>query len=171
MNTQFANNQFGISAQVLGMNANLQPVLDQFLSMSVGETGWTWGAALDTAIQVAAEFGHDVEFEKTPLGRFLASEIDGCPGLTWGGAIEMSLDNGTDFQLGHNEAFERFLAEDAAEVELAMRELEPAGDIFVAKGWTYADALDESLACRKEARIYGNRRLFGRGRRGGKSLH
>ena len=158
MNTNIIRNAHGISAQELGVNPALQSVLDQFLDLPCHMTGWTWGAALDTAIEVAAEFGHTVEFEKTPFGRFLASEIDGCPGLTWGGAIEMSLDNGTDFQLGHNEAFERFLAEDAAEVELAMSALAPEGDIIVSKGWTYADALDESLACRKEARLFGGRR-------------
>ena len=165
MNTQYANinNQFAINAQVLGMNSRLQPVLDQFLSMSVGETGWTWGAALDTAIQVAAEFGHDVEFEKTPLGRFLNSEIEGCPGLTWAGAIEMSLDNGTDVRLADNDAFARILADDGAELmdksEANTFRLAPDGDIIVSKGWTYADAMDELLSIQREDRIFGTRRV------------
>jgi hypothetical protein len=163
MNTNIIRNAHGISAQELGVNPALQSVLDQFLDLPCHMTGWTWGAALDTAIEVAAEFGHTVEFEKTPFGRFLASEIDGCPGLTWGGAIEMSLDNGTDVRLADNDAFARILADDGAELmdksEANTFRLAPDGDIIVSKGWTYADAMDELLSIQREDRIFGTRRV------------
>ncbi len=163
MNTNIIRNAHGISAQELGVNPALQSVLDQFLDLPCHMTGWTWGAALDTAIEVAAEFGHTVEFENTPFGRFLASEIDGCPGLTWGGAIEMSLDNGTDVRLADNDAFARILADDGAELmdksEANTFRLAPDGDIIVSKGWTYADAMDELLSIQREDRIFGTRRV------------
>ena len=160
-NFGFVNNDFGITAASLGLSASLQPIVDQFLAMEVAGTGWTWGAALDDAFLAAAERGHSLDCERLPLHRFLRSHLEHSPGFSWGAAIEMSLESGTDVTLSDIADFIAILKDsDDGDCEDASSfspvDFASEGEVLLDNGWTVSDVAD----LLREKRLHGrsNRR-------------
>ncbi len=137
-----------------GLSSNFAGIINQFCLMSVKDTGWTWGDAIETSL----DSGSDIDFDLTPLGRFLSSPVKGVVGFTLRQAIEESLAAGHEVSLD-DLPLGRF---DGAPVSRVKRDAQApsAYEIEFARrtGWQLDVAMQEALDVRREHRIHGAHR-------------
>ncbi|HMY51480.1 MAG TPA: hypothetical protein PK671_00960 [Candidatus Obscuribacter sp.] len=141
-----------VNAADFGLNAKFGNLVDQFLALPLGNTGWTWRDAAAACL----ERGGTIDFSETPLGRFFATTVS--KGWTWGAAIGEALEAGHEVDL--NELpFEAFIKADEATVEDGLVSIADA-DFERVTGWTAGDAIEMAAECRRDDRLFkGGRRL------------
>ena len=139
-----------------GLPNSFAGIINQFCLMSVKDTGWTWGDAIETSL----DSGADIDFDLTPLGRFLSSPVKGVVGFTWRQAIEESIAAGHEVNFAEL-PIGRF---DGAPVVRAKRDgsvsTDTADELAFTRrtGWSGADVMDEVFEARRDARLFGGRR-------------
>ena len=141
-----------VNAADFGLNAKFGNLVDQFLALPLGNTGWTWRDAAAACL----ERGGTIDFSETPLGRFFATTVS--KGWTWGAAIGEALEAGHEVDL--NELpFEAFIKADEATVEDGLVSIADA-DFERVTGWTAGDAIEMAAECRRDDRLFkSGRRL------------
>lgn len=96
MHASFSISPVAHVLNVSGLDQRYAGLVAQFLASNVEETDMSWG----DAIEMALDAGQDIDFDETPLGRFLAQPVAGVSGFTWGQAIDESLSAGTVVDFG-----------------------------------------------------------------------
>ena len=154
MNTNTTN----IILASAGLPNSFAGIINQFCLMSLKDTGWTWGDAIETSLQTGT--GSYIDFDLTPLGRFLSSPVRDVVGFTWRQAIEESLAAGHEVNLA-DLPIGRF---DGAPVVRAKSDTsvtsDDADEIAFTRltGWSGADAMAMAVELRTDARLYRGRR-------------
>ncbi len=131
-----------------GASANFAGVLAQFFAMPVGDTGWKWGDAVSEALAS----GQTVQLADLPLGRFLATPVDGVVGFTWGQAVEEAVAHGQEVDLGAmpmNQYLAAVVATEAGAVKTNAAAAE-ADDFERRTGWKWSDAFEMAVECRSQ---------------------
>ena len=143
-----------------GLPSSFAGIINQFCLTSVKDTGWTWGDAIETSL----DSGADIDFDLTPLGRFLSSPVKGVVGFTWRQAIEESLDAGhevnlDDLPIGRFDGAPVLRAKSDSSVSS-----DDADDIAFTRltGWSYGAVIDLITEMRRDVRLNRARRSASR---------